>query len=189
MSTNFRNSQRLPDYSDTDNFQVCLKLHGRIEHPAFLLFVREVQKHRTAAERLNVFDLMALYKTMMGMQLRDVDRDTLSKLIDEGLIIVTDDGYRLSQLYDEMTERCADGGNSGGNAGNSSDRPEVVILTERQQLIYDTIKSNGRVTAKSLAGTLAGSQRTIEREMDFLKKNGFIRKEGKHNNGIWVTLK
>lgn len=66
-------------------------------------------------------------------------------------------------------------------------------LTERQKVIYDEIKKDGQVTAKSLAITLAGtlaiSQRTIEREMTYLRENGYIKKEGKKNKGIWIALK
>lgn len=67
-----------------------------------------------------------------------------------------------------------------------------IQLTERQRIIYDVIKKDGRVTAKSLAGTLAGtlavSARTIERELTFLKNKGVIRKEGKSNKGVWIIL-
>jgi len=66
-------------------------------------------------------------------------------------------------------------------------------LTERQIVIYNAIKNDGNVTAKSLAATLAAtlavSARTIERELTFLKNNGYIIKEGKSNKGIWIILK
>ena len=46
-------------------------------------------------------------------------------------------------------------------------------LTERQRIICDAIKTNGNVTAKTLAVTLAVSARTIERELNFLRKEGY----------------
>ena len=54
---------------------------------------------------------------------------------------------------------------------------------------YDIIKENGHVTAKSLSGTLSGTVRTIERDIKYLRENGFIVKEGKHNDGVWKVLK
>ena len=81
------------------------------------------------------------------------------------------------------------GGNSVGNGGNSDKNK----LTERQRIISEAIKANGNVTAKTLAVTLAAtlavSARTIERELNFLRKEGYIIKEGKSNKGIWKVLK
>ena len=66
-------------------------------------------------------------------------------------------------------------------------------LTESQRIIYDAIKNYTQVTAKEMADTLAVtlslSKRTVEREISFLRNNGFIRKEGKKNKGFWVVLK
>lgn len=85
------------------------------------------------------------------------------------------------------------GGNSGGNGGNSGDNIGQNKLTERQRIICDAIEVNGNVTAKTLAVTLAAtlavSARTIERELNFLRKEGYIIKEGKSNKGIWKVLK
>ena len=51
-------------------------------------------------------------------------------------------------------------------------------LTERQLLIYEILKVNGENTAKSLARILSMSQRTVEREISFLRRQGFIDKDG-----------
>ena len=36
---------------------------------------------------------------------------------------------------------------------------------------------------------MAVSARTIERELNFLRKEGYITKEGKSNKGVWKVLK
>lgn len=187
--------KRLPDFSDTDNFQVCLKLFAKIENPAFLIFVNDEQNRRSDDDKLNVFDLLALYQTTKGESLRNTDSETLNKLIAQGLLIESEDGYKMPLAYDELAKECRElGENFGGNSGGTQ-------LSERQQAIYNAIKENGEVTATELARTLAGtlsgtstanipiSQRTVEREISFLRKNGFIRKEGKANKGVWVILK
>lgn len=40
-----------------------------------------------------------------------------------------------------------------------------------------------------MSGTLLGTVRTIERDIKYLRENGFIAKEGKHNDGVWKVLK
>jgi DNA-binding MarR family transcriptional regulator len=62
-------------------------------------------------------------------------------------------------------------------------------LTERQLRIYNEIKNNVSHTAKSLARQLELSQRTVEREISFLRSNGFIDKSTKENKSKWVVLK
>lgn len=55
----------LPDYSGTDPYQVSLTFKAPILDTAFVIFVRKVQDNRAAAEQLNVFELLALYKMAM----------------------------------------------------------------------------------------------------------------------------
>ena len=62
-------------------------------------------------------------------------------------------------------------------------------LTERQLRIYNEIKNNVSHTAKSLARQLELSQRTVEREISFLRSTGFIDKSTKENKSKWVVLK
>ena len=73
------------------------------------------------------------------------------------------------------------GENIGENIGEN-------LLTERQQLIYNSIKENGENTAKDLARIHGLSQRTVEREISFLRHNGYIDKDGT-KKGVWIILK
>ena len=43
--------------------------------------------------------------------------------------------------------------------------------------------------AKSLAKSLAMTERTVQREMSFLRNNGYINKEGSDAKGLWKVLK
>ena len=149
--------------------------------------MKHIQYELQYSDKLNVFDLLALYKASKRENLRVVDRETLNKLLNEGLIIDTEDGYRLPQAYDELSVTCRE------DVGNDVGDTDNIQLTERQRSICNLIKENGNVTAKSLSETLSGTMlvtpRTIERDIRFLRDNGFIRKEGKKNKGIWVVLK
>ena len=64
-----------------------------------------------------------------------------------------------------------------------------IKLTERQQVVYREIKKDTSHTAKSLARQLELSQRTVEREISFLRNNGFIDKSSKENKSNWGVLK
>lgn len=77
----------------------------------------------------------------------------------------------------------------------SSDTPNVgdydgdmseTKLTERQHKILNLIKESPTITGKQMSETLSVSQRTIERDLSALKKNGVLKREGKDNDGKWV---
>ena len=60
-------------------------------------------------------------------------------------------------------------------------------LTERQQKILNLIKVSPTITGKQMSETLSVSQRTIERDLSTLQKLGVLKREGKDNDGIWIT--
>lgn len=79
----------------------------------------------------------------------------------------------------------------------SSDTPNVgdydgdmseTKLTERQQKILNLIKESPTITGKQMSETLSVSQRTIERDLSALKKNGVLKREGKDNSGVWIVI-
>ena len=49
-----------------------------------MLYARELQNARPANNKLNVFDLLALFRASQGDSQRHTDEVTLRKLIDEG---------------------------------------------------------------------------------------------------------
>ena len=51
----------LPDYSETDNYQVDLKFRTEIKDIPFLVYIRKEQAKRPKHHKLNVFQLMAIY--------------------------------------------------------------------------------------------------------------------------------
>ncbi|MDY2642366.1 MAG: HTH domain-containing protein [Mediterranea sp.] len=61
-------------------------------------------------------------------------------------------------------------------------------LTERQQKILNLIKESPTITGKQMSETLSVSQRTIERDLSTLQKNGVLKRKGKDNDGVWIVL-
>ena len=95
----------LPDYSGTDPYQVSLTFKAPILDTAFVIFVRKVQDNRAAAEQLNVFELLALYKIAMR-DYEGLDEKILRKLLEENLIVYENGSYHLSEEYrNESAER------------------------------------------------------------------------------------
>lgn len=75
----------------------------------------------------------------------------------------------------------------------SSDTPNVgnttkTQLSERQQKILNIIKEAPSVTARKMSETLSVNQRTIERDISYLKKIGVLKHEGKNNAGVWIIV-
>ena len=97
----------LPDYSQTDDYQVDLCLRAKIVDEAFYIFVNEIQDKRT--DKLNVFDLLTLNKIRQGIS-TDLYEDSVEKLQKEGLIksqSSADKKYVLGDLYYEIAKQPA----------------------------------------------------------------------------------
>ena len=61
-------------------------------------------------------------------------------------------------------------------------------LTERQQKMLNLIKDSPTITGKQMSETLSVVQRTIERDLSTLQKNGVLKREGKDNDGMWHVI-
>lgn len=190
--------KRLPDYSLTDEWQVCLLLPGEIKYPAFMLYARELQNARPANNKLNVFDLLALFRASQGESQRYTDEVTLRKLIDEGLLITAQDGYKLSDRYYEIAKNV---GTVEDNRKDDTvnDTVKLSQLTERQRKIYHVIKNgtindtandtvNDTVTAKTLSESLGTSIITIKRDLAAMQSVGVIKRVGSDKNGHWEVI-
>lgn len=88
----------LPDYSQSDTYQVCLTLNCKIEDPAFHLFIDEEQAKRDDNHKLSVFHLLQLYKIKNGAT-DDLDDKLVDGLISDGLVIKDGDNLKLSEAY------------------------------------------------------------------------------------------
>ena len=65
----------------------------------------------------------------------------------------------------------------------------VVQLSDRQERICETIKSNPKVTVEQMAVALSIAKRTLERELAALQKTGVLVREGNTSAGHWVIIK
>lgn len=76
------------------------------------------------------------------------------------------------------------GDESGSHDGNVSE----TKLTERQQKILFLVKESPTIIGRQMSEILSVSQRTIERDLSTMQKNGILKHEGKDNDGCWQIL-
>ena len=163
-----------------------------------MLYARELQNARPANNKLNVFDLLALFRASQGDSQRHTDEVTLRKLIDEGLLISAQDGYKLSDRYYEIVKNVGTIENTKKNDTVNvqiNDTVKLSQLTERQRKIYEVIKNvpanvpvNVPVNIPNLASMLGVSEKTIKRDIAAMQSAGLIKRVGSDKTGHWEVV-
>ena len=181
-------------------------------YPALLLLIHDIQRNRATTEQLNAFDLLALYRVSRGESIRNVDSDTLKKLLSQELLIETSDGIKLTPLYDEMklrsgvTDKIEDKNVPVNDTINDTvnvqvnDTIKISQLTERQRKIYEAIKTgvinvpnnvqvnvqvSVQVNIPNLAALFNVSEKTIRRDLYVLRDLNLIQYVGSDKTGHW----
>ena len=173
-------------------------------YPALLLLIHDIQHNRATTEQLNAFDLLALYRVSRGESIRNVDSDTLKKLLSQELLIETSDGIKLTPLYDEMklragvTDKIEDKNVQVNDTVNVqvNDTIKISQLTERQRKIYEAIKTGTinapnnvqvsvQVNIPNLAALFNVSEKTIRRDLYVLRDLNLIQYVGSDKTGHW----
>ena len=168
-------------------------------YPALLLLIHDIQRNRATTEQLNAFDLLALYRVSRGESIRNVDSDTLKKLLSQELLIETSDGIKLTPLYDEIKLRAGVTDKIEDKNVLVNDTVKLSQLTERQKKIYHIIKdgtindtvndtANDTVTAKTLSEALGASIITIKRDLAAMQSVGVIKRVGSDKTGHWEAI-
>ncbi len=77
----------------------------------------------------------------------------------------------------------------GSDCGSGYGNDNISKLTDRQKVILSAIIHNPKETARHLAVVTKVSLRSIENDLSYLHKNGFIQKETNDNRSPWIVLK
>jgi len=77
------------------------------------------------------------------------------------------------------------GGNVGGNVG---DNVGDNVGYSRLMKVLDLMKRNNQISAKQIAIQLSVTDRTIERDIEKLKKQGMLLRIGNEKIGHWEIL-
>ena len=78
--------------------------------------------------------------------------------------------------------------NVGDNVGGDVGGQKVAKLAERQRKMLNLIKENPRMSANEMSEVLSVTQRTIERDLAAMQKQGIIIREGNVTSGRWVII-
>ena len=124
---------------------------------------------------------------------RHTDEVTLRKLIDEGLLVSAQDGYKLSDRYYEIVKKT-----TVNVTGQKDDTINVQLLdinklTERQTIIYNSIKEgvqlNVQLNTTDLSNKLSIGFKTMQRELKVIENLGLIVRVGSKKTGHWELIK
>lgn len=95
-------SKYLPDFAGTDSYQVSVTFRSEIRSIPFLVFVRRKQEERPINNKLNILELIALYKICFDDS-ATIDNDVVGKLIKDGLLQRSRTGkLSLSKEFSEI---------------------------------------------------------------------------------------
>ena len=157
----------LPDYSLTDDYQVCLRFYAQIPDDAFYLFVQDICRTVESEKELHVFDWLALYHIWQGNS-DEAQQKSVEKLLDMRLI-VKDNHYRytLSERYLLF-------------------KPKIRALSKELDMrhiliVYNVTRQNGEAAMSNYVAAFEGllTQKQVRNFVDILVKNHVLSQHGK----------
>jgi ATP-dependent DNA helicase RecG len=170
----------LPDYSQTDDYQVDLCLKARIVDEAFYVFVNEIQNRRK--DKLNVFDLLTLDRVRQGIS-TDLFEESIEKLQREGLIKPTkpeSTEFILCDLYYDLIKQSGSVNGSVSGSVNGSDLEKTIL---------EIIRHNDNVNIKKISELINIPYRTAARHLAKLKEENLIEFRGIPKTGGYYLKK
>lgn len=178
----------LPDFSDTDNYQVSLTLRTEIKDIPFLVYIRQEQAKRPQHHKLNVFQLIAIYDVCFGEEV-GVSAATIDELVLEGILSRSKMGklsmskdYRkiVSELRPANRERSPESHHI-GEKNHKNDKLNDKLndkqndkLNDKLNAAYLIIRENPGLQRKGISELLGKSLSTIDRYLAFLVKEGMV---------------
>lgn len=168
-------AKNLPNYSGTDAYQVSLVLDAQIRDIPFLVFIRKKQEEREQNNKLNVLELLVVYKVCFNSALDETEMKFVDKLVNEGLLCRSRGGkICLSKEYDIITKEIR----------NLDSIDWLGVLDE-------CFKKFGYITRKQYSDALP-DYLTVDQVRYALAKfesNGFIKREGQGKGTKYYKLK
>lgn len=100
---NISDGKEFPSYTDSDLFQVTLRIPLTVEHQIFAVFIREFRNVLPDDEKFGVHHVIALAKIRDKADIAGVKDDDIQHLLEVNAIKRDKDGYLLSDIYSEIT--------------------------------------------------------------------------------------
>jgi len=169
-------SKSLPDFGNTDEYQVCLVLDGQIKDIEFLKFLEKISKDRPKS--FSTYELLVLDMVHNGEKPMNHLRLTMQILVNEGIVESVSRGkYVLSKKYYIIA----------GERGTYTRRKGLDRETNRQ-LLLKHIKGNserGSGMKEFLQVLPSLNRRQIQTLVGSLAKENLIYKTGKTRSSLW----
>ncbi len=171
-------SKSLPDFSNTDAYQVSLTISGQVRDP---LFVRFLEKMASAKPdfHMGTHDLILLNQIHSSQPIALKDRARLKELLELGVVEFIGHGrgtrYLLSRSFFELA----------GESGIHT-RRQGLSRAANKELLLQHIRQSSRATLTEFRQVLpALSDDQIKGIVQNLKKEGKISKQGNGPTTCW----
>ena len=171
-------SKPLPDFSNTDAYQVSLTISGQVRDPLFVRFLEKIAAEKSDFH-LGTHDLILLDQIHSSQPIGPEDKPRLKKLVELGVMERKGHGrgtsYLLSRSFFELA------GESGVHT-----RRQGLSRAANKELLLQHIRQSSRATLtefRQVLPTLSDDQ--IKGLVQNLKKEGKISKQGNGRTTCW----
>lgn len=170
-----RESKLPPDFSDTDDFQVSLTLHGEVTDPLFLRFMEKVANE--AQISISTEDLLVLDAVHRSRPIPAPLKQRLTPLRDMGVVERVGRKYILSRGFYMFA----------GKKGEYTRRRGLDWETNKTLLLKHVQENRDTGSPlRELREVLpALSQSQVQKLLQLLKKEGRIHKQGRTRGALW----
>ncbi len=173
-------SKPLPDFSNTDDYQVSITISGQVKDPLFVQFLEKV-----AAEKpdfhLGTHDLILLDQIHSSQPIGSEYKSRLKELVKMGVVECTGHGrgtrYLLCRSFFEMA----------GKSGIHTRRQGLSRAANKELLLQHIQQSNGAAMEEFRQVLPDLSYDQIKGLIRNLKDEGKIHKKGRTNISRWLS--
>lgn len=174
-------SKPLPDFSNTDDYQVSLTIHGQVKDPLFIHFLEKIGA-KNATFQLGTHDLILLDRIHSSQPIASEDKPHLKELIELGAVEHTGHGrgtrYLLSRTFFELA----------GESGVHTRRQGLSRAANKELLLKHIKQSPKGATMAEFRQVLPNlSYDQIKGLIRNLKDDGKIHRKGKTNASCWLS--
>ena len=172
-------SKPLPDFSNTDAYQVSLTISGQVKDPLFIRFLEKIAEENTKFQ-LRTHDLILLDQIHSSQPIDPDYKPRLKELVEAGIIDRIGHGkgtsYLLGQSFFELA----------GKAGIHT-RKQGLSRAVNKELLLQHIRKSSRANLDEFRQVLPKiSDDQIKGIIQELKKDGEISKKGNGRSTYWI---
>ncbi len=173
-------SKPLPDFSNTDAYQVSMTISGQVKDPLFVQFLEKVSAERPDFQ-METHDLILLDQIHSSLPINPESKPRLKELVELGVVECTGHGrgtrYLLSRSFFEMA-----------NKSGIYTRRQGLSRAANKELLLKHIQHSSEATMAEFRQVLPDlSDDQIKGLIRNLKQEGKIIKKGKTRGSSWIS--